>query len=71
VAVDVNVKCLSSYSVAQPNEFYINLLKLGWSWSTIVVVVPYLLSCKAIIIVLTTRMHDVPFKESLMLINNL
>ena len=71
MAVDVNVKCLSSYSVMQPNKFYINLLKLGWSWSIVAVVMLYLLFCKAIIIVLTTRMRDVPFKESLMLINNL
>jgi len=54
----------------QPNEFYINLLKLGWRWSVVAVVVPHLLSCKAIVIVSTTRMHDVPFKESLLVINN-
>jgi len=55
----------------QPNEFYIDLLKLGWSWGIVVVVMPYLLFSKAVIIVLTTRMHDMPFKESLMSINNL
>ena len=71
MAGDVNVKCLSSYSLMQTNEFYIDLLKLGWSWGIVVVVMPYLLFSKAVIIVLTTRMHDMPFKESLMSINNL